>query len=95
MGKTILVLKILNSKTHSFTRTKPEAKSKKHPLRAELPAHLPRKTEIIEPKNLPEGAKLIGKEILEILEYDPANIYVRQIIRAKYIIESSDEATRI
>jgi transposase len=51
--------------------------------------------EIIEPENLPEGAKLIGKEITEILEYDPANIYVRQIIRPKYIIESSDEATRI
>lgn len=79
----------------AYTRTKPEARDKKHPLRAELPAHLPRKTEIIEPENLPEGAKLIGKEITEILEYDPANIYVRQIIRPKYIIESSDEATRI
>jgi transposase len=50
----------------SYTRTKPEAREKKHPLRAELPAHLPRKTEIIEPENLPEGAKLIGKEITEI-----------------------------
>lgn len=79
----------------AFTRTKPQSREKKHPLRAELPAHLPRKTEIIEPENLPEGAKLIGKEITEILEYDPANIYVRQIIRPKYIIESSDEATRI
>jgi transposase len=79
----------------SFTRTKPQARDKKHPLRAELPAHLPRKTEIIEPENLPEGSKFIGNEITEILEYDPANIYVRQIIRPKYIIESSDEATRI
>jgi len=79
----------------TYTRTKPQAREKKHPLRAELPSHLPRKTEIIEPENLPEGAKLIGKEITEILEYDPANIYVRQIIRPKYIIESSDEATRI
>ena len=79
----------------SYTRTKPLARDKKHPLRAELPAHLPRKTEIIEPDNIPEGAKLIGREITEILEYDPANIYVRQIIRPKYIIESSYEATRI
>ncbi len=79
----------------AFTRTKPQARDKKHPLRAELPAHLPRKTEIIEPENLPEGSKFIGNEITEILEYDPANIYVRQIIRPKYIIESSDEATRI
>jgi len=79
----------------AFTRTKPQAREKKHPLRAELPAHLLRKTEIIEPENLPEGSKFIGNEITEILEYDPANIYVRQIIRPKYIIESSDEATRI
>jgi transposase len=79
----------------AYTRTKPEARDKKHPLRAELPAHLPRKTEVIEPENLPEGSKFIGNEITEILEYDPANIYVRQIIRPKYIIESSDEATRI
>ena len=79
----------------AYTRTKPETKDKKHPLRAELPAHLPRKTEIIEPENLPEGSKFIGNEITEILEYDPANIYVRQIIRPKYIIESSDEATLI
>jgi transposase len=79
----------------AFIRTKPQARNKKHPLRAELPAHLPRKTEIIEPENLPEGSKFIGNEITEILEYDPANIYVRQIIRPKYIIESSDEATRI
>lgn len=27
----------------TYTRTKPEAAQKKHPLRAELPAHLPRK----------------------------------------------------
>ena len=79
----------------AYTRTKPQASEKKHPLRAELPAHLPRKTEVIEPENLPEGSKFIGNEITEILEYDPANIYVRQIIRPKYIIESSDEATRI
>jgi transposase len=84
-----------NTEDIAFSRTKPQARDKKHPLRAELPAHLPRKTEVIEPENLPEGAKLIGKEITEILEYDPANIYVRQIIRPKYIIESSDEATRI
>jgi transposase len=79
----------------TYTRTKPEARDKKHPLKAELPAHLQRKTEVIEPENIPEGAKHIGDEITEILEYDPANIYVRQIIRPKYIIESSDESTRI
>ena len=79
----------------TYTRTKPEAAEKKHPLRAELPAHLPRKEEVIEPVNIPEGAKKIGEAVTEILEYEPANVYVRRIVRPKYIVETSDEATRI
>lgn len=79
----------------SYTREKPVKENKKHPLRAELPAHLPRKTEIIEPENLPEGAKKIGELITEVLEYKPERIYVRRIVRPKYVIESTDEGTRI
>jgi transposase len=78
----------------TYTRAKAE-KEKKQPLRAELPAHLPRRIEVIEPENIPEGSKKIGEAITEILEYEAANIYVRQIVRPKYIIESTDEATRI
>lgn len=77
----------------SYTRTKPE--NKKQPLRMEIPSHLPRETEIIEPENLPENAKKIGENITEILEYKPANVYVRRIVRPKYIIEQNDEATQI
>lgn len=79
----------------TYTRTKPEKEDKKQPLRAELPAHLPRKIEVIEPENLPEGAKKIGEAITEVLEYEPASMYVRQIVRPKYIVESTDESTRI
>lgn len=78
----------------TYERLKP-TKKKKHPLRAELPPHLPRKEEIIEPENLPENARKIGESITEILEYEPANIYVRKIIRPKYIVETNDEATQI
>ncbi|HNX08126.1 MAG TPA: IS66 family transposase [Bacteroidales bacterium] len=78
----------------TVTRKKPEQK-KRQPLRMDIPAHLPRKTEVIEPKNLPEGSKKIGEIITELLEVEPANIYVRQIIRPKYIIEQNDEETRI
>ena len=78
----------------TYTRAKPE-KEKKQPLRAELPAHLPRRIEVIEPGNIPEGSKKIGEAITEILEYEATNIYVRQIVRPKYIVESNDEATRI
>ncbi len=77
----------------TYKRNKPE--SKKQPLRTELPAHLPRRVEIIEPENLPEGAKNIGQHITEILEYEPASAYVRQIIRPKYITEQNDEETSI
>jgi transposase len=79
----------------TYTRTKPETQEKKQPLRAELPAHLPRKVEVVEPENLPEGAKKIGEAITEVLEYEPASMYVRQIVRPKYIVESTDEFTRI
>lgn len=79
----------------TYTRTKSQPAEKKHPLRAELPAHLPRKEEVIEPDNLPEGAKKIGEAVTEILEYEAASIYVRRIIRPKYVVESTDEATRI
>lgn len=78
----------------TYTRTVPE-KEKRHPLRAELPAHHPRRVEVIEPENIAEGSKKIGEAITEILEYEPANIYVRQIVRPKYIVESTDESTRI
>lgn len=78
----------------TYTRNKPK-KDKKQPLRAEIPSHLPRKEEIIEPENIDENAIKIGEKITEILEYEPANIYVRKIIRPQYIVESSDEKTKI
>jgi transposase len=77
----------------TYTRNKPEGK--KQPLRLELPAHLTRRQEIIEPENLPGDAKKIGDAITEILEYEPATIYVRQIVRPKYIVGSTDEKTNI
>lgn len=76
----------------TYTRKKPV---KKQPLRTELPAHLKRVSETIEPENLPEGAKKIGELITEVLEYKPADIFVRQIIRPKYVIKSDDEQTAI
>jgi len=77
----------------AYTRNKPT--TKKQPLRLELAPHLPRKEEIIEPDHLPEGAKKIGEAVTEVLEYEPANIYVRKIIRPKYIVSSTDEQTQI
>lgn len=66
-----------------YTRTVP-TKKKGKPVRTALPAHLPRKTEVIEPSFVEPGSKKIGEEITEVLEYNPANIYVRRIVRPKY-----------
>jgi len=77
----------------SYTRNKPS--SKKQPLRLELAPHLPRREEVIEPDGLPEGAIKIGEAVTEILEYEPATIYVRKIVRPKYIASSNDEQTII
>jgi len=59
-------------------------KEKQKPIRAVIPAHLPRVEEIIEPQEKQDGFRKIGEEITELLEYTPAKVYVRKIIRPKY-----------
>jgi transposase len=57
-----------------------------HPVRQALPAELERKEEIIEPNPLPQGAKCIGEEVTEVLEYSPGAFHVRRIVRKKYAL---------
>lgn len=83
-----------NAEQITYTRTKP-LQEKKQPQRMELPLHLERRVEVIEPENLPEDARKIGEAITEVLEYEPASAYVRRIVRPKYIVEQTDEETRI
>ncbi|MCP4126429.1 MAG: IS66 family transposase [Gammaproteobacteria bacterium] len=61
------------------------------PLRLSLPAHLPRIEETIEPEDKPAEAKKIGEEVSEQLAYQPANLYVRRIIRPKYVDASKEQ----
>ena len=65
----------------------PQPSSKQKPVRNLLPAHLPREEEVIEPDDIPPGAKKIGEEITEVLEYHPGRLFVRRIIRAKYALK--------
>lgn len=67
----------------SYSRKKAKKETQK-PIRAKLPAHLPRVEEIIEPKDIEKSSKKIGEEITEILEYNPAKMFVRKIVRPKY-----------
>jgi hypothetical protein len=60
-------------------------KKKRKAVRIELPAHLPRQSETIEPEGLDSGVKKIGESITEILEYTPGKIFVKQYIRPRYV----------
>jgi transposase len=73
----------------TYKREKP-VKEKKQAVRAKLPSHLPRVEEIIEPEEIEEGSKKIGEEVTEILEYNPAKIFVRKIVRPKYAKPDND-----
>lgn len=68
-------------------------KAKGHPLRAEIPAHLPRVEEVIEPEGIDQGAKRVGQEETEVLEYKPGKLYVTRYIRPKYICATGDQKT--
>lgn len=69
----------------SYERKKPEKKKK--PVRLPLPDHLRRETEVIEPEGIDEKWERIGQEVTEILEHKPGELYVRQIIRPKYVLK--------
>lgn len=71
----------------SYTRTAPQAKQQ--PVREAIAAHLPRVERVIEPTDLPVGAKKIGEEITETLEYVPATIHVDKLVRPKYAVDDT------
>jgi transposase len=73
---------------------KRKKKKKDKPKRTiELPSHLRRKVEVIEPElDASQGdVKKIGTEVTEILEYTPGDLYVRRIERPKYVIKEQQE----
>ena len=75
----------------SYSRNKPVPANKAK--RLELPLHLPRHEEVVEPDSLPEGAHKVGEKITEILEYEPGTLYVRRIVRPYYVGNTTDEQT--
>lgn len=57
-----------------------------------LPSDLPRREEVIEPDDCPQGSKKIGEHVSEVLEYTPGKLHVRRIVRPKYLAPETDEA---
>lgn len=76
--------------TEKITYTRKKA-TKQKPVRKELPAHLPRVEEVVEPADMPQDAVRIGEEITEVLELDEPKLWVRRIIRPKYASKSNSE----
>jgi transposase len=75
-----------DEETITYTRKKPEQEKAVGHGRMALPSHLPRVEHIIEPADKIEGAKKIGEEITEVLEYKPGKLYVNRYIRPKYVM---------
>src|SRR5690606_25051037 len=62
----------------------------KHPGRNPLPDSLRREVITLQPDEDVSNLKQVGKEIKEILEYQPGELFVKQIIRPEYIKPSAD-----
>jgi transposase len=60
-------------------------KESEHKGRVPIPAHLPRVEEVIEPQEDVSGMKRIGEDVTEVLEYEAGRVWVRRIVRPKYV----------
>ena len=86
--ETIAACKIMEASKVSYIRTKTEVtenKPKAHPGRMKLPGHLRREVILVQPATDVTGLKKIGDEVSEVLDYIPAELYVKQYIRPRYV----------
>jgi transposase len=81
------VIKEAEKEIITYEREKPNA-SKKQPVRLPLPEHLRREEEIIEPEGIDESWVRIGEEVTEVLEHKPGELFVRRIVRPKYVLKN-------
>jgi len=81
-----------------YIRTQVEVipnKPKSHPGRMKLPDHLRRETILLKPETDVTGLQKIGEEVTEILNYIPAELYVKQYIRHKYAAPFGDGSSTV
>ena len=96
--ETIAACKVLEASKVSYVRTKTEVtenKPKVHPGRMKLPEHLRREVILVQPENDVTGLKKIGDEVSEVLDYVPAELYVKQYIRPKYVQPLSEVSSTV
>ena len=83
----VVIEKIKHIPTHTQRTTNLRVN---HPGRSPLPENLRRVKTISAPLEDVSMLKKIGEEVTEILEYQPGELYVKQIIRPEYIQMSED-----
>ena len=77
--------------TTSSDIPKKKKKARKVSKRNSFPAHLKRETTILLPQHVDaENLSELGRDITEILAYQPASIYVKEIIRPRLSSKSAD-----
>jgi len=74
----------------NYTRKKNKKLDKKGHSRMPLPSHLPREEIFIEPDNIPEEYREIGRVETEVLDYIPARLHVKKYVRKKYAGSNGD-----
>jgi transposase len=80
------VIKDAEKEIITYEREKPN--TKKQPVRLPLPDHLRREEETIEPEGIDESWVRIGEEVTEVLEHKPGELFVRRIVRPKYVLKT-------
>jgi transposase len=96
--ETIAACKIMEASKVSYIRTKTEVtenKPKVHPGRMKLPDHLRREVILVQPESDVTGLKKIGDEVSEVLDYVPAELFVKQYIRPKYVQPLSEVSSTV
>ncbi|MEO7315621.1 MAG: IS66 family transposase [Ginsengibacter sp.] len=90
--ETVGECKITDVKEIKYLRTKTEVTKniKPHPGRNALPSNLRRETIFLTPDMDTSNLQKIGEEITEVLDLIPGEFYVKQFIRAKYVVPVSD-----
>ena len=71
------------------------AKPKPHPGRMKLPDHLRREVILLQPEGDVSGLRSMGEDVTEILDYIPAELYVKQYIRPKYAAPLSEGGSTV
>lgn len=97
-AETVAYCKLSSATTVEYVRTTVEAvpaKPKVHPGRMKLPEHLRREVILLKPEGDVSGLRRMGEDVTEILDYIPAELYVKQYIRPKYAAPLSEGGSTV